>query len=339
LSAAQDYDIGLVVCLGIAGALSPDLNIGDACFSRAIIDVVDNAKTVEGDGATAETNFSPTHYSSPLDVVTAIIRNKLNPSSKPGFIAWQAKSEEEAKRLLPGEFSGKSRKLETIVTPTAIEGSIACGAVCASPKYRKKLQDIDRRVLAIDTESGGIFSAAALKQIPALTVRSISDYADGDKSKLEQDTHGSARKIATTNAATFLYWTLASDRMRTWFLQARSKRESAGEQYSLLGSVAADVLGETILAQGARFDAKLRELAPSYALQVKGYRLPVPRVRLLDDRSGIVDEQWGDPIDVRDALRQSRVLIVTVPRDYPDNRYLWQQARPTWLIGRSLSGL
>jgi nucleoside phosphorylase len=42
-----EFDIGLLICLGIAGGLSSDVNIGDVCYSDRIIDVYDNAKITE----------------------------------------------------------------------------------------------------------------------------------------------------------------------------------------------------------------------------------------------------------------------------------------------------
>jgi nucleoside phosphorylase len=44
-----EFDAGLVVCLGIAGALSSDLRLGDVCYSNNVADVLDNARAVDND--------------------------------------------------------------------------------------------------------------------------------------------------------------------------------------------------------------------------------------------------------------------------------------------------
>ena len=48
VNALQDaylkYDIGVVVCIGIAGGLSTDLRLGDVCYTGTVTDVFDNAK-------------------------------------------------------------------------------------------------------------------------------------------------------------------------------------------------------------------------------------------------------------------------------------------------------
>ena len=40
----DEFDCGVLVCIGIAGALSRDLSIGDICYTGAVCDVLDNAK-------------------------------------------------------------------------------------------------------------------------------------------------------------------------------------------------------------------------------------------------------------------------------------------------------
>ena len=65
--------------------------------------------------------------------------------------------------------------------PKSMGGTIVCGVVSAGNNYNDKLKQIDRKVLAIDTESGGIFSVTTRKNVEALTIRGISDYADKKK--------------------------------------------------------------------------------------------------------------------------------------------------------------
>lgn len=324
LNALNDYEIGMAICLGIAGVLSNDLKIGDICYSKSIVDVLDNAKIVDGGKTESEITFSPTYYSTPVEIVTAIARNKLNPVYKERFLAWSEACFSHGKILIPATFVGKQKKEEQLETPSVFEGLIACGDVCASAAYRKKLQGLDRKVLAIETESGGLFYAAQLRQIPALTVRGISDYADVDKTVFEEQTAGNARVVAAFNAASFLKHQLSSELMRAWFAQRLAQRSAATEQISLLAPPPRDAVGDAIANLSKSFDDKLRELEPSYSLQTKGYRIPVPRIRLLDDRSATDEPQdWSDPIEIREAIREARAIVLTVPKDYPDHSLSW----------------
>jgi nucleoside phosphorylase len=77
-------------------------------------------------------------------------------------------------------FTGRNGP-ETIGPPKVREGTIACGNVSASPDYNEAVRATDRKVLAIETESGGLFFAARQHNVPAFTVRGISDYAGIDK--------------------------------------------------------------------------------------------------------------------------------------------------------------
>ena len=38
------YDAGILVCIGIAGALSKDLRLGDVCYSGTVLDIHDRIK-------------------------------------------------------------------------------------------------------------------------------------------------------------------------------------------------------------------------------------------------------------------------------------------------------
>jgi nucleoside phosphorylase len=41
----RDFDVGLLICIGIAGGVSKDMFLGDVCYSGNIIDILDNSKT------------------------------------------------------------------------------------------------------------------------------------------------------------------------------------------------------------------------------------------------------------------------------------------------------
>lgn len=320
-SCLTSYDIGLAVCLGIAGGLASDINIGDVCYTGEIVDVLDNAKAT-GDES-VEIAFSPTYYSGCKEIETAISLNRLLPDTKNEYENWRAGRKSAAAEMIPEQFIGKAGKAETIVLPRAREAIIACAAVSASSEYNKKLKALNRKILAVETESGGLFSIAEGSGVPALSVRGISDYADADKTRFEVETNGHARKIAAANAASFLALQLSSKTLQEWFVAARKRRAPDSPELPLSSPPTTYNLADFLRKQSLQFDGKLRELAPSYGLQSKGYRLPVPRIRIAEARGSLGEETLSDPMEVRDALRSSRVLVIVLPKEYPDHSLSW----------------
>jgi nucleoside phosphorylase len=318
--ALADFDAGSLICLGIAGGLSNDVNIGDVCYTGSIYDLHDNAKATDTDLA-----FSPKTYETPLELAIAINLDRVNPETKPGHEAWRDAQEKIAKSSITGKFLGKRKALEEIQRPTVREGAIACGAVSDSPEYNKKVKDVDRRMLAIETESGGLFSVAKIKNLPALTVRGISDYAGYgiDKNLFEEQTNNKARFIAASNAATFLARQFARAQVKAYLIGRRGNLENKA---TVSSESPADRLARILLEEAEKFENKLRELAPTYSLQAKGYRLPVPRVRIVNTRLGTPDGR-NQPIELRDGLKNCRVLILQIPPQYPDLSLSWIIAR------------
>jgi nucleoside phosphorylase len=334
LSVCEDYEVGLAFCVGIAGGLSNDLGIGDVCFSRSIIDVIDNAKVQTKGAEGTDIAFSPTHYDASMELVVAFARNKLA-LNKSGFEEWQHNREVVSKNALPGEFVGRKGKKESLTKPKAIEGTIACGSVSADKKYNAKLRAIDRKVLAVETESGGFFAIAKHKGIPAITVRGISDYAEGDKAKFEEETNGKARNIAAENAITFLTYQLSTKLLLDFAETLRVKRDRA-DQPSLIDAPKKEPVTELVLEQSRSFDERLRELSPSYGLQAQGYHLPIPRVRVSKNSAGMAERDLGHPTEIRSIMRDNRVIIVSVPKEYPDYSLSWILANE--LLSTEVSG-
>ncbi len=324
LNALSSFDTGLLVCIGIAGSLSSDVAIGDVCYSGQIIDVLDNVKATDTPASTQELALSPYVYNSPREIATAFSLDRLNPKTKAGHEAWATEQHKFAEGLIPNEFSGREGRKEKIARPSAREGSIACGIVSASPEYNKKIRAIDRKVLAIETESGALFSIAQQRSIHALTIRGISDYAGVDKAIFERETGNNARKVAISNAASYLVRQLGTPRIVEFFDKIRQQNSVGLEQLQLPNLANKDGLYDLIIQHGDELSEKLHDLAPGYRLCSKGYHLPVPRIRTIDVRGAAGPEaRQREPIEIRDALRDARIITLHVPREYPDLSLPW----------------
>jgi nucleoside phosphorylase len=229
-----EFDTNLLICVGIAAGLSKDVAIGDVCYTGTIVDVLDNAKITQLPGGKQQIKLSPTFYSTPRALVTPIALHRIHPATKPAHLKWATEQGKAARTLIPNEFSGRTGKRECVKEPIVREGVIACGLVSDSTEYNEQLIGIDRKLLALETESGGLFSIGQSRQIPALTIRSISDFAGAgiDKTIFEQQTDNNARKVAALNASIFLTHQLRSAGVRSYLERRRSIRSASDLQPS-----------------------------------------------------------------------------------------------------------
>lgn len=318
------YAIGLTICLGIAGSLSDDMALGSVCYSGKIVDVLDNNKAIDlGEGdETSDTEFSPTHYDTPEKFTQAFGFMRTQPSHRPAYLQWQIAREGIAQSLVTTEVPAPDGKTERIGKPVTLPGVIACGMVSKSEAYNAKLRKIDRALLAVETESGGVFSQARYHgDVPAMTIRGISDYADKDKKKLEQASKGAVRSLAASNAASFLHLQITAN---SYFRDALTARRSGGQTDLPLaaGPAASDLIVTSLETIRSEIDETLRKLSPEYKLQEKGYRLPMPRIRRSPEVDGL-EQRDDDPVDVRDVLKTRDRIVLSLPRTYPDQSLPW----------------
>jgi nucleoside phosphorylase len=322
----SSYEVGLIICLGIAGSMSDDMGLADVCYTGNVIDVLDNTKIVDvendkGNAETSDTEFSPTHYETPIDFVNPISFIRTQPSLRSAYLAWQAEREVVAKESIVDEVPGPGDTRIRIGKPVSKPGYLVCGAVSKSKVYNAKLRTLERSLLAIETESGGVFAQAKSHGVPALAIRGISDFADKDKKKLEQASKGGVRALAAGNAASFLRLQMGNPR----FLNALSKRRHGRQtELKLINPQnEADVLGDALLQINREIDDALRKLSPEYKLQPKGYHLPTPRVRPERKDDELQSSKPADPAAVRTALDRHDRIVINLPRTYPDQSLAW----------------
>lgn len=314
----KEYDCGILACVGIAGGLSFDFTIGDVCYAGTIVDVTENTKVSQGKAGSQKLSLSSKFYRSPSALTIPITVSRIDPTTKAQYAAWRNELFAAGRKLIPNQFQGP-KGLESLTAPTAREGIIACGLVSASPEYNEAVRGVERKVAAIETESGALFAIADRHGIPALTVRGISDYAGVDKTQFERDTDNNARKFAAMTAASFLATQLSSKSIGR-YLDARA---SGAAKLPLELPTADNAAASVLIRQDGEINERLRELAPAYPLVNRGYRLPVPRVRLRDSRSAVPGTKQGMPREIRDALRDARVITLDIPREYPDLSLSW----------------
>lgn len=322
-SAFDIYDFGFVICLGIAGSLSDDLRLCDVCYSEHVDDFYDNTKAQETEDGDLEIRFSPNHTRCYAPVVAAMNFIRTIPSLQDLHAEWQLQRESLAISMFPDEVIGRNGRLERIEQPKSKHCKVACAAVSKSPKYNNKIRDADRKLLAIETEIGGVLGAVQRRNVHALTIRGISDYADHSKDQLEGTTGGRIRTLAAGNAATFLRLQFRNPKFVSAIEKLRGPRPSEGpKELDATSSLHSDVT--TIITKcSLEIDSKLRELAPEYKLLERGYRLPIPRMRNVQYVSGMGMRYTADPEEVREALERHQAILLGLTKNYPDASLPW----------------
>jgi nucleoside phosphorylase len=319
----QQYEIGLVICFGIAGGLSGDLKLGDVCYSGDILDIYDNSKTSETASGEVNTEFSPTHFETARELTTALSAIRILPKLRGLYDAWQAERAKIAESILPDSYPSRAGKEEQAGKPSTKSGTIVCGNVVKSEVFIKRLFAIDRRVLAIETESGAIFEETRSKGVPTLTIRGISDYADKGKSKLEEQTKGGMRRLAAGNAASFLKLQIMSGNLVRAIEYLKPASGLVTTQLEASGPATIVSLVDAIGEIGKDIDISLRKLSPEYRLQPNGYYLPIPRVKSRDTAFSVGSEGRIPQVEIREAINKDRVVFLNLPRTYPEQSLAW----------------
>lgn len=209
----------MVVCIGIAGSLTADLKLGDVAVSSEVIDISQNIKISEVPRVPKRTRsnrrktngpspsqtiieLSPKTLQIPPELTASFRFLRSHPVLKEDLATWTI---EAAKRR--GTLIGKANEAEIdeelLQSPSAEIGAIISGPVVASNAFKKTLKNIDRKVLAVETESSGVYKASSSAKIPCITLRGISDHADINKNALERTTKKAARELAADNVIAY----------------------------------------------------------------------------------------------------------------------------------------
>lgn len=311
------FNIKLVVCFGIAGAFSKDLLLGDVCYSGSIYDVLDNSSFEDTETDDGILRFSPTNYSTPDELTTAINFCRTQPATKDLYEYWQKSRDPKYESLAPSGIPKKNGDLSGRNFIKTHNGSIVCGSLSKSKQYQESLQSLDRKLLAIEMESGGVFKAAKEQGVPAINVRGISDYADANKSKVDGFPDSNFRELAASNAASFLKFQFGSKYFLRW-LEATSPKATYTHvsEVESIESKSQNLTNQII----EEIREALNDLCPEYRVDEKDYRLPAPRIRpMAKGGAGKIE----NPVHISDVLLTKSRISIQTPNYYPDQSLPW----------------
>jgi nucleoside phosphorylase len=198
-----------VAVLGIAAGISDDVRVGDVVVATQVDSYFESAKATAGEGPHGfDFKLGGENYRPSYDLIQAA--SHLEFRHPEGFGRWQETGREELRGSVPQRLLGRLVKDGVLrAAPAVHEGHLASGpAVAAAAAFNRWLKDKrDRKLLAVEMESGGILAAVYERTDPAhsLVLRGISDYGDERKQQLDQVKEGVLRRYAMRNAVRFLW--------------------------------------------------------------------------------------------------------------------------------------
>ncbi|MBX5159847.1 hypothetical protein HJB89_22430 [Rhizobium sp. NZLR8] len=326
------YDIGVIMLVGIAGGLSGDVAIGDVCFSGSIFDILENAKVSDTTKGKIKIEYNTLPFKTDSLLSFSLKYISLPNQMKSAFEDWQSDQYYSAASLVPGEFIGRKDKNEKISIPQIHEGSIVCGSVSKSDIYKSNISNLDRKLLAVETEAGGVFASAERRNVPAVAIRGICDYSDKNKNKLEEQTEGNTRWIAAANAVTFIHMQLSNPQLHR-FLDARREAFNGIKEATDKAKALLELVPSALTLVRSEIHSQLAQLSPEYQGKPIGYRLPLPRVKYAASNATVSPKLKNfDPINVLEAITTHKTIFLTTPKSYPDNGLPWLVAAELSLI-------
>lgn len=304
------FEVKLIICIGIAGGISDDVKLGDVVVSASIYDISERQKVTD-----KSTEYDTEPYSAEDKLVQKIAFFKSHPNLQGLWEAWQINSlytfEEACKSAgLAAEIIQKARVLAREGAEFHV-GALVSGPVGQSKKLRLSIKNIKRKMLALETESGGVFRIGKKRNIPCLTFRGISDYSDGEKKRHENDFNGVFRNLAARNAVDFFLLNLECNVFFRSTVTGWRNNEGKSAQFET------DSLNRVVESLTEEIQENLSKYSSEYRAKPKGYLIPVPRVSVTDDA--------GEPLVLEpdEILSNSTVTLVEIPLNYPEKSLPW----------------
>lgn len=196
-----------VVVLGIAGAISDDLNPGDVFIPSRVNDYLANSSAVGAKSNVFE--LSGNYYDTDPRLLDRF-RN-LSTRFKPAFNDWKNETnafmQEHITDDIKAKLSSINVNLDRINLHVGEDKCLASGpAVAKGLAFSKWLRKTDRKIAAVEMESAGVYAAVwtTIKRPHVIAIRPISDIADERKSQIENIAGHKLRQVALLNAVSLL---------------------------------------------------------------------------------------------------------------------------------------
>jgi nucleoside phosphorylase len=192
-----DCKPGVLVSIGISGALSTDLRMGDLVIGDTTTGYLANSKVLDAKAA-GRYEFVPAGDPYRADMWLSDRAIGLDTEAPDIYRRWRQGAIAMRRRAIP----------PAAAAIKVVRGNLAAGpAVVSSGAFKQWMLAHKRDYLAVDMETAGVATAVWSSNdasVRLLMIRGISDAADGDKSRLDADSGGRIREAAMKSATLYL---------------------------------------------------------------------------------------------------------------------------------------
>jgi nucleoside phosphorylase len=295
-----EFAVREVAMVGIAGALSDDLALGDVVIASKVDYYQQGAKAVAGEAGGIEFLLAGNVFQGPRFLLQVARNLRWMPENAKTIDAW--KSSAAGRREHLGLPSGLARDPADYVVAPIASGDIV-GAASEFARWLRAKRD--RSLAAIEMEAAGAAYAAysRIEGVPVFVVRGISDFADERKAELDKAVSsygkGNWRRYATMNAVDLLVRILTCAASAT---PSPKPSRSVELQASALEEL------ERLIAARYPTTAAIERLLSHSGID--------PRML---DMSGAVLEVANRSLRVADGQGKLQDLISAMKRDFPND--------------------
>jgi len=204
------FDPATLVMLGIAAGLHDDLALGDVVVAEQVDSYLQAGKVRDAEnGSDLAVEFSGKVRRCDEDLTARAKQFEFTHS--PAYESWQVRCSADTLGLLSESVRG-DLVARSLLRPAPVMQVVYVAAgpvVAAGSNIVRMIRGRDRRLKALDMESGGLMEAALARGEGRRTfvLRGISDFGDERKHQLDRTGGGAIRRIAMRNA-TALLWEL-----------------------------------------------------------------------------------------------------------------------------------
>ena len=319
------YNPKVAICVGIAGGVSKDAQLGDVYYASSVIDLTQRAKIHSNGSGEIQKAYEPVTNQTSQNIRKELDRLRLSVNTKSMYRTWQNDCDLRNRGTLARVDQAKLTSLKTtsrsFSKPQAMPGAIAStNEVIASKRALEDLKRANRKTSCVDTESAGFMRE--LKRHPdidVMVVRGISDLADEGKADLEEIFEEVFRTLAINNAVSFLLSCITSVFPSSTDIKTNKKASQVDAEKT--------ILKEMLWKNENELSNELVIRSPMHKIvEVEIESLPVPRLRFERPVELIADEDPVTEAEIEDVLSIYDRIFVEMPITYPDTALPWHYA-------------
>ena len=208
-SAMLDYlTPSSIVVIGIAGAISDDLRLGDIVIPNEVWSYLANSAADDTESGQIDFKAAGNHFRPDANLLNQ--ERQVGTRVPKSLQAWRRRCADRLSNAIKGKNSS-ALPLDDITRkhPLVFDGDqhLATGpSVVRSEVLAKWIASHDRKTVAVEMESASVLDAVEteITTRAALAIRGISDFGDSRKSMVEKTFKGAFRRISMLNAIDYL---------------------------------------------------------------------------------------------------------------------------------------